>query len=114
MSNPQQSERLYAAEVRRSPKDLGLTIVVQADSSAAAKSEAFRLYPEYKRFANTCTIYLLDHLELDWAESRFLLIKRDWPQRLPPSDSSDPLLRNIWRKRTDDPPPDEPTAACRA
>ena len=65
---------LYVVDFIRHPGDLGLSVIVRANSTIAAQLEAFRLYPEYKW--RESFPHLLDYAEIDWQSGRCIVMRR--------------------------------------
>jgi hypothetical protein len=65
---------LYVVDFIRHPGDLGLSVIVRANSTIAAQLEAFRLFPEYKW--RESFPHLLDFAEIDWNSGRCIVMRR--------------------------------------
>lgn len=62
---------LYCVNIQRSPRDLGVSIVLLATSELMARREALRLFPEYKYGLALMRVSLVRYVELDWDSSHF-------------------------------------------
>ncbi len=80
-SNP--SLDLFCVEIQRDPKDLGVSVVLQATCELMARREVFRLFPEYKHNLVLMQVYLTRYVEIDWDSGRCLVIKRNKRREVP-------------------------------
>jgi hypothetical protein len=67
---------LYAVEFTRHPRDLGVVVVLAAESRIKAIEQVRQLYPEYKRTALLGCVYLIQYAEIDWDNGRSFVIRR--------------------------------------
>jgi hypothetical protein len=67
---------IYVVEFVRHPGDLGVSVIVHANCEAAAKLEAWRLWPEYKHYFAASSVHQLDFCEIDWETGRCFISKR--------------------------------------
>jgi hypothetical protein len=74
---------VYAVEFRRHPGDLGVVIVVLAESRTKAIEEAWRLFPEYKRDAVSGCVYAIQYAEIDWDNGRAFVVRRKTRPTIP-------------------------------
>lgn len=74
---------IYAVEFQRHPRDLGVGIVVLAESRTKAIEEAWRLFPEYKRDAVSGCVYAIQYAEIDWDNGRAFVVRRKTRPTIP-------------------------------
>jgi hypothetical protein len=74
---------VYAVEFRRHQGDLGVVIVVLAESRTKAIEEAWRLFPEYKRDAVSGRVYAIQYAEIDWENGRAFVMRRKTRPTIP-------------------------------
>ncbi len=74
---------LYAVEFKRHPRDLGIVVVLAADSRVKAIEQVRRLYPEYKRTALSGCIYPIQYAEIDWDNGRAFVMRRKTRSTIP-------------------------------
>jgi hypothetical protein len=74
---------LYCVEIRRSRRDLGLSIVLQATCELTARSAVLRLFPEFKHSLVLMQVFLARYVELDWDSGRFTVAKRERSPAIP-------------------------------
>jgi len=67
---------LFCVEIKRHPKDLGLSLVLQANCELAARHAVLRLYPEYKHSLILMEVYLARYAEIDWDSGRTIIVKQ--------------------------------------
>jgi hypothetical protein len=75
-SNSSPSPSLYCVEIKRHPRDLGLSIVFAATSKLAATQAVLRLYPEYKHSLVLMDVYRARWVEVDFDSGRTIVVKR--------------------------------------
>jgi hypothetical protein len=89
----QSASDLYVVEFERHPGDLGVYVIVRANSKMMAKLEAFRLFPEHKHASSGTFVHLLDYAEIDWHTGQCFVVLRK--KQIPVSDFTldEPPLR---------------------
>ena len=75
-SNSSASLDLFCVEIKRHPRDLGLSIVFAATSKLAATQAVLRLYPEFKHILVSMQVYRARYAEIDWDSGRTIVVKR--------------------------------------
>lgn len=93
---------LYCVNIQRSPRDLGLSIVLQATSDLTARGEALRLFPEYKAKLLPMRVSAVRYVELDWDAGRTLVITKRKRREIPAAVAE--ISRSLMKER---PRPDE-------
>jgi hypothetical protein len=61
---------IYVVKFVRHAGDLGVSLILRAECEVEAKLEAWRLWPEYKRYFAATSVQLLDFAEIDWETGR--------------------------------------------
>lgn len=74
---------LYCINIQRSPRDLGVSIVLPAISELMARREALRLFPEYRYGLALMRVSLVRYVELDWDADRYTVGQRERPPAIP-------------------------------
>lgn len=67
---------LFCVEIQRYPKDLGVSVVLQATCELMARREFLRLYPEFKHDLVLMEVYLAQYVEIDWDTGRSFVVKQ--------------------------------------
>jgi hypothetical protein len=67
---------VFAVEIKRYPKDLGVSIVIPATCELAARLCVLKLFPEYHCQATRISVRSVKYVELDWENGRFLVIQQ--------------------------------------
>jgi len=67
--------RIYAADFKRRPGDLGTTAIVLADSPEAALEKAFNTFPEYRRAGRPGHVFEIEYAEIDWDTGQNFVIQ---------------------------------------
>lgn len=93
---------LYCVEFQRRPRDLGVSIVLQATSDLAARGAALRLFPEYKAKPLLMRVSAVRYVELDWDAGRTLVITKRKRREIPAAVAE--ISRSLMKER---PHPDE-------
>lgn len=75
---------LFCIEIKRHPRDLGVSIVLPATCHLMARREVLRLFPEYSRDDMQVRVFLARFVEIDWNEGRSIIAKRVRPPEIPP------------------------------
>ena len=75
---------LFCVEIQRSPKDLGISIVLPANCEMMARREALRLFPEFKHAFPQMEVYLARYAEIDWDSGRSIVVKQRRLPEVPP------------------------------
>lgn len=75
---------LYCVDVQRSPRDLGLSVVLPAACELMARRETLRLFPELKHGFPLMQVSLARFVEVDWDSGRTVIAKCDRPAEIPP------------------------------
>ena len=78
------SPDLYCIEIKRHPKDLGVSVVLPATCELMAKREVFRLFPEYRHNLVLMRAFLVRYVELDWDSGRWLVATQSQRPEVPP------------------------------
>jgi hypothetical protein len=78
------SPDLFCVEIQRSPQDLGVSLVLQANCELMARREALRLFPEYRQNLALLEVYLAQYVEIDWDSGRSVVVKQEKRPELPP------------------------------
>jgi hypothetical protein len=81
--SPTSETNLYAVEFRRHPRDLGVVVVLAAESRTKAIEQAWRLFPEYKRDAVAGCVYTIQYAEIDWDNGRTIVMRRKTRPTIP-------------------------------
>jgi hypothetical protein len=91
---------LYCVNIQRYPRDLGVSIVLQATSELMARREVLRLFPEYTRSFVLMRVSLVRYVEFDWDAGRFTIAQREKRPDLPRSPTAEETaaLRGSWRR----------------
>ena len=92
--HPPITKDLYVVDFVRHPGDLGVSLILRAESYQEAKLEAWRLFPEYKRLVTRTCVRLLDFAEIDWNSGQSFVITRKMRPFIPPFRFDDPPRRN--------------------
>jgi hypothetical protein len=95
------AQDIYVVEFVRHARDLGVSVIVRANCEFAARLEAWRLFPEYKRLASLTLVHLLDYAEIDWQTGRCFVIKRQKRLPIPVLILDEPTKRPLNTKRED-------------
>jgi hypothetical protein len=95
---------LYVVDFLRHPGDLGVSVIVRANSTIAAQLEAFRLFPEYKRLSYDTIPHLLDYAEIDWQSGQCFVMRRKRRLPIPLLAADDPKPHRVRRKRDEEGP----------
>jgi hypothetical protein len=74
---------LYCIEIQRSPKDLGLSVVLPATCELMARHTVLRLFPEYKHSFPIMQVYLARYAEIDWDSGRSIVVKQRRRPQIP-------------------------------
>jgi hypothetical protein len=77
------SPELFCVELKRHPRDLGISIVLPATCDLMARREVFRLFPEYRHSLVLMQVSLTRYVEIDWESGRCLVIKRNRRREVP-------------------------------
>lgn len=77
----------------RHPGDLGVSLILRADSYQMAKLEAWRLFPEYRRLVTRTCVRLLDFAEIDWQSGQSFVITRKMRPFIPAFRFDEPMKR---------------------
>jgi hypothetical protein len=77
--------QLFCVDIRRNPRDLGLSIVLPATCELVARREVLRLFPEYWHNLVLMQVSLARYVELDWDSGRHIVVvKREHAPAIPP------------------------------
>ena len=74
---------LYCVEIQRHPRDLGISIVLQATCELMARREVLRLFPEFKHSFPLIQVYRARYVELDWDSGRSIVVKQRRRPQIP-------------------------------
>ena len=75
---------LFCVEIKRHPRDLGVSVVLPANCELMARREALRLFPEYKHDLVLMQVFLARYVELDWQTGRCIVAKQEKRPHIPP------------------------------
>lgn len=75
---------LYAIEIKRHPRDLGVSIVLPATCHLMARREVHRLFPEYSHDDVLTWAFPARYVEVDWDAGRTIVAKRRALPDIPP------------------------------
>lgn len=75
---------LYCVEIQRNPRDLGVSLVLQAPCELMARREVLRLFPEYKHHFVLMQVSLARYAELDWDSGRHIVVRQEKRPEFPP------------------------------
>jgi hypothetical protein len=92
--HPPITKDLYVVEFVRHPGDLGVSLILRAESYQEAKLDAWRLFPEYRRAITRVCVRLLDYAQIDWQSGQSFVITRKMRPFIPPFRFDDPPRRN--------------------
>lgn len=79
---------LYCVEIKRHPRDLGVSIVLPATCELMARGHALRLFPEYKHSLVLMQAFLAEYAEIDWDSGRTVVAKLTRRPEVPPCIAS--------------------------
>ena len=74
---------LFCVEIKLHPRDLGVSVVLQATCELMARREALRLFPEFKHNPVLMQVFLAQYVELDWDSGRCVVVKREKRPEIP-------------------------------
>jgi hypothetical protein len=93
---------IYVVEFVRHAGDLGASVIVRPNCEVVAKLEAWRLWPEYKRYFAATSVHLLDFCEIDWETGRCFVVKLQKRTPIPVFTLDEPTKRRRNTKREED------------
>jgi hypothetical protein len=85
---------LFCIEIKRHARDLGVSVVLQANCELMARREALRLYPEFKHNLVMMEVYLAQYAEIDWDSGRSVVVKQVERPEIPPC-----VVKKVGMKR---------------
>jgi hypothetical protein len=75
---------LFCVEIKRHPRDLGVSVVLPANCELMARREVLRLFPEYKHNLVLMQVFLAQYAEIDWESGRCIVVKQEKRPQIPP------------------------------
>lgn len=93
------NQDIYIVEFVRHSGDLGVSLILRAECQVAARLQAWRRFPEYKRIAPRTRVSALDYAEVDWQTGRVLIMKRKKRPSVPTLLDEEPAqdFNNDWQ-----------------
>ena len=93
---------LFCVEIQRSPKDLGISVVLPATCELMARLEALRLFPEFKHSLVLMQVYRARYVEIDWDSGRSIVAKLGRRPQIPACVAAEDKPRRQKLPRLDD------------
>jgi hypothetical protein len=78
------SPDLFCVEIKRYPKDLGVSIVLTATCELMARRDVLSLFPEYKHSLVLMKVFPVRDVELDFDSGRSIVVKQRRRPVVPP------------------------------
>jgi hypothetical protein len=93
---------LYCVEIQRHPRDLGISIVLQATCELMARCEVLRLFPEYKHSLILMQIYRARYVEVDSDSGRSIVVKQRRRPQIPACVAAEDKQRRLKLPRLEE------------